>query len=70
MRLFIFACYTHNIVGIIKRDTYMYAYISDLYLPCVVVAINGNIIRSIRFRVHVSDIACRTIGFVPLMYPL
>ena len=37
---------------------------------CVVACFGAHSLASICFRVQVSDITCRTIGFVPLMYPL
>ena len=37
---------------------------------CVLTCFGAASFTSILFRVHVSDIACRTIGFVLLMYPL
>ena len=37
---------------------------------CVLACFGAPYFTSIRFMVQVSDIACRTIGFVLLMYPL
>ena len=37
---------------------------------CILACFGAPYFTSIRFMVQVSDIACRTIGFVLLMYPL
>ena len=37
---------------------------------CVAACFGVHWFACIRFRVQVSDMACRTIGFVPVMYPL